>query len=73
VFCNNDEVWEQLQAAALAMGDPCWRLPLWPGYRKMLDSKVAGQCVSFDCERCSVSLTWQLPSAVLPEPYRHTA
>lgn len=25
----------------LAVHDPVWRLPLWPGYRKMLESKIA--------------------------------
>ena len=31
----------EIAAAAVAVHDPLWRLPLWPGYRGMLDSKIA--------------------------------
>ncbi|WIA39206.1 hypothetical protein OEZ86_005331 [Tetradesmus obliquus] len=41
VFSNSDDTWAQLEAAAKQEADPMWRLPLWPGYRKQLDSKVA--------------------------------
>ena len=30
------------EAIPHTQGDPLWRLPLWKGYRKMLDSKVGG-------------------------------
>lgn len=41
VFCNDDDLWEQLREASQKEGDPMWRLPLHEPYRKMLDSKVA--------------------------------
>ncbi len=38
----NDEAWAAaLQAAAAAVHDPMWRLPLWDGYESWLDSNVA--------------------------------
>lgn len=41
VFSSDDEVWSGLEKAARQEEDPLWRLPLWKGYRKLLDSKVA--------------------------------
>ncbi|MGE0725264.1 MAG: M17 family metallopeptidase, partial [Alphaproteobacteria bacterium] len=41
LFCNDDAFAGRIAAAATAVGDPVWRLPLWKGYRKQLDSKVA--------------------------------
>lgn len=41
LFANDDKVADALMAAARREGDPLWRLPLWPGYRSALDSKVA--------------------------------
>jgi len=41
LFSRNDEVAEALLAHAAQEGDPLWRLPLWPPYDAMLDSKVA--------------------------------
>ncbi len=41
LFCNNDELAQQLIASGEAVADPMWRLPLYKGYRAMLDSKVA--------------------------------
>ncbi|HYN38315.1 MAG TPA: leucyl aminopeptidase family protein, partial [Rhodospirillales bacterium] len=32
---------ESLLAHGLAVDDPLWRLPLWPGYRRLLDGKTA--------------------------------
>lgn len=40
VFSKDDEVAAGIAAAGEAAGDPVWRLPLHPGYRRMLDSKV---------------------------------
>jgi leucyl aminopeptidase len=31
----------ELAAASLAVSDPLWRMPLWPGYAEALDSEVA--------------------------------
>src|SRR5260370_22778848 len=41
LFCNNDELAQQLIASGEAGADPLWRLPLYKGYRATLDSKVA--------------------------------
>ena len=41
LFCNDDELAGQLLAAGTAVTDPMWRMPLFRGYRRMLDSKVA--------------------------------
>lgn len=41
LFTNDDSVAADWQAAGVAEQDPVWRLPLWAGYRSMLDSPVA--------------------------------
>jgi leucyl aminopeptidase len=41
LFCNDDVLAEQLVAAGKEAADPMWRMPLFKGYRRLLDSKVA--------------------------------
>jgi leucyl aminopeptidase len=41
LFTRHDDLAASLLAHGEAVCDPLWRLPLWPGYRKTLDSKVA--------------------------------
>jgi leucyl aminopeptidase len=41
MFANDDATAEALLRHGLAEDDPVWRLPLHPGYRAMLDSKIA--------------------------------
>lgn len=41
LFCNDDGFAGDLLAAGTRVDDPLWRLPLWPGYRKMIEGKVA--------------------------------
>jgi leucyl aminopeptidase len=41
LFCNDDGLADELLQAGTRVQDPMWRLPLWPGYRKMIDSKTA--------------------------------
>lgn len=41
MFSSDDDLANDLLAAGTANNDPMWRLPLWPGYRRMIDSKVA--------------------------------
>lgn len=41
LFTNDDALADAIQQAAAATNDPLWRLPLWPGYRSQLDSKIA--------------------------------
>lgn len=40
-FTRQDDLAQSLEEASRSVADPLWRLPLWPGYRKQLDSKVA--------------------------------
>src|SRR5690348_837180 len=41
LFCNDDTLADQLLAAGKDVADPMWRMPLFKGYRRLLDSKVA--------------------------------
>ena len=41
LFANDDELLGEIEAAAHAVGDPLWRMPLWDGYDEMLKSDVA--------------------------------
>ena len=41
LFCNDDTLADQLLAAGRDVTDPMWRMPLFAGYRRLLDSKVA--------------------------------
>lgn len=40
-FTNDDAFAATFVPASEAVGDPVWRLPLWPGYDRQLDSDVA--------------------------------
>jgi leucyl aminopeptidase len=41
LFCNDDALADTLIAVGKEVTDPMWRLPLFDGYRRLLDSKVA--------------------------------
>ena len=41
LFANDDSLADDLAAAAKAVSDPLWRLPLWAGYAEMLKSPIA--------------------------------
>ena len=41
LFANDDSLADDLAAAAKAVSDPMWRLPLWAGYAEMLKSPIA--------------------------------
>lgn len=41
LFCNDDSLADDFAAAAAAVDDPLWRLPLWKPYADMLKSSVA--------------------------------
>ncbi|HEX6844789.1 MAG TPA: leucyl aminopeptidase [Actinomycetota bacterium] len=38
---NDDALAQELVAAGAAVGEPIWQLPLYPDYRRLIDSKVA--------------------------------
>jgi leucyl aminopeptidase len=40
-FTNDETLAGQIEAAATAVSDPLWRMPLWKGYAEALDSDVA--------------------------------
>jgi leucyl aminopeptidase len=41
MFCNNDQIAQELVETAMAVEDPLWRLPLWQPYKDNLASKIA--------------------------------
>ena len=41
LFTDDDDIGQSLPPLAAAIGDPLWRLPLWDGYKRHLDSDVA--------------------------------
>ncbi len=41
LFCNDDKLAADITAAGQAVEDPLWRLPLWDGYRSMVEGAQA--------------------------------
>jgi leucyl aminopeptidase len=41
VFCDDEDFAASIARAGLSVGDPVWRMPLWPGYERHLQSDVA--------------------------------
>ncbi len=41
VYTDDEVLAADLLAAARAVRDPLWRMPLWPGYRPAIDSEIA--------------------------------
>mgnify|MGYP000273978346 CR=1 FL=1 len=41
LFCNDDSFADEILSAGTKVSDSLWRMPLWPGYRKMIEGKVA--------------------------------
>lgn len=52
LFSTDDGLAQSLYTHGLAVGDPIWRLPLWQGYDRHLDSDIA-----------SMNNTWESPFA----------
>ncbi|HWP27065.1 MAG TPA: leucyl aminopeptidase family protein [Xanthobacteraceae bacterium] len=40
-YTDSDEIAAEVASHATAENDPVWRLPLWPPYKSMLESKIA--------------------------------
>ena len=41
LFCNNDDLAKKIMEYGLKNNDPVWRLPLWAGYKHLIESNVA--------------------------------
>ncbi len=41
LFCNNNKIARDVIDCGTALNDPMWQMPLWQGYKKMVDGKVA--------------------------------
>ena len=41
LFANDDALADEITVAGERSGERCWRMPLWPEYRRQLDSQVA--------------------------------
>ena len=41
LFCNDESLATRISAAAQALDDPLWRLPLWRNYRRLFSSDIA--------------------------------
>ncbi|MED5300532.1 MAG: leucyl aminopeptidase family protein, partial [Pseudomonadota bacterium] len=41
LFCNNDKLAQKIIEFGLKNNDPVWRLPLWEGYKHLIESNVA--------------------------------
>jgi leucyl aminopeptidase len=41
LYTDDEDLASGLLAAAAAVRDPLWRMPLWPGYRAAIDSEIA--------------------------------
>jgi len=41
LFCNNDDLAKKIMDYGLKNNDPVWRLPLWAGYKHLIESNVA--------------------------------
>lgn len=41
LYTDDDALAADLLAASKAVGDPLWRMPLWPGYRPALEAEIA--------------------------------
>ena len=41
VFSNDDDIWQQLEAAGIETNERVWRFPLWKEYRERIKSSFA--------------------------------
>jgi leucyl aminopeptidase len=41
LYCDDETVANAMLQAGAEVGDPLWRMPLWRGYRKLIDGKCA--------------------------------
>jgi leucyl aminopeptidase len=41
MFSNDDTIGQELQKTAIASADPLWQMPLWDGYKSIIESSAA--------------------------------
>jgi leucyl aminopeptidase len=41
LYTDDDGLATAITEAGLALGDPSWRMPFWPGYERMFDTEIA--------------------------------
>lgn len=46
-FCNNDQLWKNLEEASIETGDRVWRMPLLKHYSKQMTGKIALDMTDF--------------------------
>ena len=71
LFSNDDELSERLFAAGKATGEGVWRLPLSPGYDKIIDSKFADVKNSGGRHAGSITAAQFLKRFVNDTPWAH--
>lgn len=71
LFSNSDELSERLAAAGKATGETVWRMPLSPGYDKMIDSKFADMKNSAGRYGGSITAAQFLQRHVNDTPWAH--
>ncbi len=60
LFCNDDELADQLYDAGQSSGEKLWRLPLGPEYDKMIDSRFADMKNSAGRYGGSITANWRV-------------
>ena len=64
MFTNDDAFAAEMVATSAGIGDPVWRLPLWPGYDAKLDSAVADMNNVWEAPFAGVDHRRAVPEAV---------
>jgi leucyl aminopeptidase len=72
LLANNDQLATQLIEAGALVGEPLWRLPLGPEYRKQIDSRVADiKNASSDRSAGTITAACYLQEFVGDTPWAH--
>jgi leucyl aminopeptidase len=68
---NDDDLLQEVRAAGTAIGEPCWELPLWEGYRQQLKSDTADLKNVGGRPAGSITAGWFLKEFVDKHPWAH--
>lgn len=71
LMSNDDELADRILVAGERAGERAWRLPLWPGYRKQLDSEIADIKNSGGREAGAITAGWFLREFAGASPWAH--